>query len=218
MTKYLYLLTAGMLMFCAARAQLKKGESILLVYLYIQQEDNNYSTSIPGKFTSFNLGPSFGVAVSDNLMVGGTFSYGYSKAVTTNGVDPSYTLNGRTYGPGFFIRRYREVSRKFSVFMEADLDALFTRQKGSYEGANSLIVDAKGYIIIGGLAAGIAYRLARHWWLETGFRNLLFTSYTHNKDDGTNSPDPQRYNTMTVGTNLNNALNNFVIGCRYILN
>ena len=216
MKKYFYLLTAGLLLFFTGRAQIKKGELLLGGNLGFQKQDNdpvapNYSNAT---FTS--VAPSFGKAIGDNLVAGVSLSYGYSKMVQSDGYNPLYTLNQRNYGLVFFIRRYMDLGHNFSLFVEGDLGGIYLRQKGSYEGTNGLYVNSKGYNISASLAAGITYRLTHRWMVETGFQNLGYAIYSHSKQEGS-SQSFQKYNGVSLGTNLNRALNNFTIGCRYVL-
>jgi hypothetical protein len=136
--------------------------------------------------------------------------------VQADSYNPLYTLNYRVYGLSFFVRRYKDLGNSFSLFVEGALGGTYIPQKGRYEGADVLYVDSKGYSIDASLSGGIAYSLTRRWMVETGFQNLAYASYGHDKSNGA-SQVPEKYNSFGLGTNLNRALNNFTIGCRYIL-
>jgi len=218
MNKYFYLLAAGLLLVYTGRAQVKKGESLLGGNLYFQKVDNNPVTPNNSNATTTIVAPSIGKAMADNLVVGVSPFYGYSKWVEADGSNPLYTLKQWSYGLTFFVRRYKDLGHNFSIFAEGDLSGDYSRQKGSYEGANSLFVDSKGYSASASLNGGIAYRLTRRWMVETGFRSLAYAAYTHSEEDGSITQGLQKYKSFHLGTNLNNALNNFSIGCRYMLN
>jgi len=217
MKKYFYLLAAGLLLFFTGRAQIKKGELLLGGNLGFQKQDNSPIEPNYSDVTFISVAPSIGKAIRDNLVAGVSLSYGYSKMVEADNYNPLYTLNLRNYGLSFFVRRYKDLGHNFSFFVEGALGGIYTRQKGSYEGAGFLYVDSKGYTINASLAGGIAYSLTRRWMVETGFQSLAYASYGHSRSNGT-SQGSQKYNSFGLGTNLNRALNNFTIGCRYILN
>ena len=217
MKKYFYLLAAGLLLFFTGRAQIKKGEFLLGGNLGFQKQDNspiepNYSDA-----TFISVGPSFGKAIRDNLVAGVSLRYGYSKMVQADNYNPLYTLNQRNYGLSLFVRRYKNLGHNFSLFVEGALGGTYIRQKGRYEGADFLYVDSKGYSIDASLAGGIAYTLTRRWMVETGLQSVAYASYGHSSSNGT-SQGFRKYNSFGLGTNLNRALNNFTIGCRYLLN
>lgn len=217
MKKYFYLLAAGLLLFFAGRAQIKKGELLLGGNLGFQKQDNSPVAPNYSDATFISVVPSFGKAIRDNLVVGVNLTYGYTKLVQSDGFNPQYTLKYWNYGLVFFIRRYKDLGHNFSIFLEGDLGGGYILQKGSFEGSNGLYVDMKGYNISTGLSGGIAYNITHRWQVETGFRDLAYASYGHDKQNGS-MPSLRKDDGIMVGTNLNRALNNFSIGCRYILN
>ncbi|HVU57074.1 MAG TPA: hypothetical protein VHD83_18560 [Puia sp.] len=220
MKKYFYLLAAGLLLLCTGRAQIKKGESLLGGSVGFMRQDYNAISPGNGNATYVNVQPSFGKAIKDNLVVGVNLYYSYSKLVEPSDATPIYTVKQPGYGLGFFVRGYKDLGRSFSMFLEGDLGGMYSLAKGSYEGVNELSVDNKGYSINASLSAGIAYHITPRWMVETGFQNLAYINYGHTKYGGTITSvgGRQKESSFSLGTNLNKELNNFAIGCRYILN
>jgi len=213
--KYFYLLTAGLLLFCTVRAQIKKGEWLLGGDLSFQKQDNNPVAVNYPHTTYVTMAPSIGKAIGDNLVAGVILSYGYTKLVQDDGFNPLYTLKTSDYGAGFFVRRYRDLGSNFSLFLEGKLQGGYSLQKGRYEGSNADYIDSKGYFIYASMSAGVAYRITHRLMLETGFQDLGYAYFGHVKYNA--GVTEKKGNAFLLGTNLNRALGNFGIGCRYVL-
>jgi len=216
MNKYFYLLAAGLLVLGTSRAQIKKGESWLGGYVSFQKVDNNPVAPNYGTATIAFVSPSFGKAIRDNLLLGVSLTYGTYKTVQPND-SYTYTLKYSNYGVAFFLRRYKDLGRNFSLFLEGDLGGVYIPQKGSFEGSSGLYLDNKSYSINATLSGGIAYRIMHRWQLEAGFQSLAYAGFGHSREDGSVANN-RSLNSFNLGTNLNRALNNISIGCRYMLN
>jgi hypothetical protein len=218
MKKYFYLLTAGLLIFCTGRAQIKKGQVLLGGGLSFTDLDSKPVVLNHSSNTFFNVSPSFGKAVKDNLVVGAGLTYGNYKWKENDGNNPVYTLKEDVYSLYFFARHYWDLKHGFSIFLEEDLRGTYSDQNGIYAGVDAKYVDEKSYQIGASLYGGLAYRMTRRCLLETGFQNLAYAHFAHSRNNGVSTGGEEiKYNTYTIGTNLSNAFGSFIIGCRYIL-
>lgn len=217
MNKYFFLLAAGLLLFCAGRAQINKGDLLLGGALSFQQQNSDPIIPNHDKETTIGVIPSFGKAIRENLVVGINFSYVYARYREANGFPPLYTARGENYRLSFFVRGYKDLGHNFSIFLEGDLGPGYSWGKGNYEGSSQLVEDSRSWGVFAGLSGGVAYRLTHRWMLETGFQNLAYANYGQSNYKGTGIAAPWKANYFALGTGLGQPLNNFIIGCRYML-
>ncbi|HEY4208151.1 MAG TPA: hypothetical protein VGM31_15105 [Puia sp.] len=211
--KQISLLAAGLLFVCVVHAQIKKGDILLggNVNLSLQHAQPGGSDQV-NKSTSFSLTPSIGKAVSDGLVVGLNLTYSYYKT-KSNSMPVNVGIQD-TYGLGVFMRKYKTLGAGFSLFGEGDLGGQYMTSNGYVEGSPKPPAN-KSYAITAAFYPGIAYFISRHVQLETGIQNLAYVQYRHNKSGG--SPNEDRENSFDIATNLNQALQNFVVGVKWLL-
>lgn len=128
------------------------------------------------KQTQVNIAPSLGVAVNNNLVIGGALVYGYS---SSKDEEFENTLKINNYGAGFFVRRYKDIIPGVYVFAESNLLGLYQRQKGTNPGSSAPYLDEKSYTVTTGFYPGIAFNLGKEFLIEGGFQNLFFVQYAH---------------------------------------
>jgi hypothetical protein len=216
MNKYFYLLAASLLLFSTGRAQIKKGDWLLGGNLWFLKVDNDPVVASRSDATVRFISPSFGKAIGDNLVAGINLSFGYQKQVQQSANSPLYRDQYWNYYLAFFIRRYKDLGHNFSLFLEGDLGGAWGPEKGSFEGSNELYVDHSSYNISASLDGGLAYHLTHRWLLETGFQGLVYASYGQSWENGS-IQSFRKASGFRMWTNLNRALSNFSIGCRYVL-
>ncbi|HVW62122.1 MAG TPA: hypothetical protein VHC48_18860 [Puia sp.] len=210
-------LTVGIFIASIANAQINKGTALLGGNIQFGTTSSKAGgASSTNKETDINIAPSLGVAVKNNLVIGGTLVYGYSNKKDD---DPSYgnSLKTNNYGAGFFVRRYKDIIPGIYVFAEGNLLGLYQRQKGTNNADPSTpYLDAKGYTITTGFYPGIAFNLGKKFMIEGGFQNLFFMQYAHGSTKyGLNDT---KQNQFLIGTGLNStALAGFTVGFRFLL-
>ena len=212
MKKQFYLLTAGLLLACMAHAQLKKGDILLGGNVnFSKQTVNPVSANNPVDQTIFSFTPSVARAVKDDLLVGLNLTYTYSKMKSGA---PAYITAQDGYGLGVFVRKYKTLGAGFALFAEGDLGGMYQLSRSYPDGGTKPPAD-KSYSINAGFYPGIAYFISKHVQLETGLQNMGYIQYTHAKT-GQGVPEVKS-TTFAVGSSLNQALNNLVVGFKWIL-
>jgi hypothetical protein len=87
--------------------------------------------------------------------------------------------------------------------------------------SSGAVTDIKETNITLGFYPGISYAITNKVQLETGFQNLLFASYDHQKrtDQPQSGGTPSSYssNSISLATGLSNSFSGFVIGFRVLL-
>lgn len=223
MIKYFCLLAIGVLTFCTSRAQVvKKGEKLVGAYLQFGNE-NDKSTVPPDyyKLNTTNVNPSFGVAIKDNLELGGRLSYEFAHQDQANTVQPqSYTRKSNGYGLAVYLRRYKELGHGFAAYIEGDVTGGYFRDKASYGGTSGLYTDQKSWSAGVAVSGGITYRATHHWMLQAGYLELVGIGFGGARDKGQDvdmgvSPGKSSY--FGVNSNARSMLKNFAFGCIYIL-
>ncbi|MBN8855913.1 MAG: hypothetical protein BGO55_15725 [Sphingobacteriales bacterium 50-39] len=213
MKKQFYLLSAGLLLVCIAHAQLKKGDILLggNVNFYDAHSTTGGTNEI-NKQTSYSLMPSIGRAVKDGLVVGFSLTYSHNKYIT--GGTPRSVNVSDTYGLGVFARKYKILGAGFALFGEGSLGGQYTPANNYTEGYPKPPA-TKTYSILAGFYPGIAYFISPHVQLETGIQNLAYMQYQHANYG--QSPNATKSHYFQVGTNFSQALQNFVIGIKWVI-
>lgn len=233
MKKHFYfpsLFFAAGLVSLATQAQIKKGTILLggnlMFYTQKTTPDNplqDYHTTQ----TNLSLNPSVGIAVKDNLLKGFELSYSNKRdeqAYPQGNYFTSSKIYVNNYGAGFFLRRYKYLGGRFYIFMQGRLGGAYSTSKNEYKEQSkpATSTDIKGYNISLGFYPGVSYAITDWLQLETGFQNLVYAQYSHQKQtdqvltDGTVST--YKTNAFSLGTNLSNRLYGFVVGFRILLN
>ena len=160
--------------FCTliASAQITKGSKLLGGG--ISFGNNKSETSINKTTqTASSISLSAGVAVTQNLIVGGSVNYGHSESE----MNPSDHQETTNYGGGAFVRQYLPLGKSFYLYGQTDLNV------SSFEGAETRGTDyfseTNGWGININLAPGVAYALTNKFHLELGFYNLASIGYNN---------------------------------------
>ena len=196
------------------KAQVKKGAVVIGGNAGYARYELETEGNLPDKSTQkyFTVSPAVGVAIKDNLIFGADFIYGSSKGAQTNNSGQVI----KTRGAGLFVRKYLELGRRFYLFGQSKLGASYNTQ---HTDNGSTSYDNKGYSITFGIYPGISYQLNTSWQFEMGINDLIFTSYSHNKQiqkaNGTfiSESKSKSFNISTTAS----SLSNLVFGFRFFM-
>ncbi|HVU57075.1 MAG TPA: hypothetical protein VHD83_18565 [Puia sp.] len=211
MKKQFYLLTAGLLIVCVTHAQLKKGDILLGGNVnFITSTTSPASSNYTSNQTSYSISPNVARAVSDDLLVGLNLAYSHNK---TKVGAPATISTQDGFGLGVFLRKYKTLGAGFALFAEGDLGGMYTLSRNYTDGGTKPPA-GKVYTINAGFYPGIAYFVSKHVQLETGLTNLAYMQYSHSKSQ---EPVDVKSSSFSVGSGFNQALDNFVIGLKWVL-
>jgi hypothetical protein len=175
-------------------------------------DPNNYYQ----KATNINFSPSIGWAIKDNLVFGVSLVYGYQK-VTNVPADSVYAKT-QTYGAGVFLRKYKYLGSGFSLFAQGNLSFNYAKTD-NHNGSQNYQVSSSSTVGLG-FNPGVAYRINRHWQLETIFPNLGYINYNHSKQTYPQvPPSPGEHsssNLFSIGSSLS-GIYQFSVGVQYII-
>ncbi|MCP2029472.1 outer membrane protein [Flavobacterium sp. HSC-32F16] len=129
------------------------------------------------KTNSFEIEPSVGYFVSENIAIGGKLGY-----KTVKDVSDAFTV-------GAFGRYYFTPASQFSVFGQAGLD---------YTNAKDKVYDAKSNQFGANIGLGLSYFLSNHFAIEATWLGL---GYSVNDNGG---HDAEKTNNFSFGTDLRN--------------
>lgn len=159
----------------AIYAQISKGAVLLGGGIgYNSQENKQEGATIETKTSNFYVSPAIGIAVKENLIIGGDLSF--SSQMQENG---SNETNHKYYGAGIYMRRYLLIANRFYIFGQGRVGAnIFdgeTTQGTDYISTN------KGYNINVGIYPGVSFQVNKKLHLEAGFNNLVYLQYENGK-------------------------------------
>lgn len=173
--------TIMMAVLCAvastASAQLEKGKILMGGSAGFGIRENPGSSSF-SKSRYHNISPMVGYFVSDNLVVGAAFNYGFSK-------EKSYETKNTNYGISPFARYYLNISPSFKFFGE--LRAGIGKEKYTSSDSNDRIttlIRSNNYSAA--VAPGLTFLPAKRWSVDLRF-SLLNFNRNERKDDSPNS-------------------------------
>ncbi len=171
------------------------------------------------RYTTFSILPAAGIAIRENLFVGVSLGYAYSKNLYLNS-NPGYqdSVKANRYTYGIFVRKYKPLKYGFSIFLQGDFGGSNFTEKTigqnpqyKYKGT--------GFGINATLTPGISYSLTHRLQLESGFSNIVQVSYNQSKS--INNSSLQSYVTKSTGFNASASLSNFssqlYVGFRLLL-
>jgi Outer membrane protein beta-barrel domain len=207
MKKHLYLLLFFFAIAFCSQAQVSKGTVLLGgdIGFSSQKTDNPANNPPENKNTTFSVNPSIGRAIKDNLVAGIDLGYTYSKtSQTVNGT--SFYNKTNSFGLGIFLREYKPLGKGFSVFTQERIGGSYSKTTDNQSESSKMTGASLTFY------PGIAYNIGKRLQVETGFTNLISISYTHSTN-----PYGYKSDNFSAGTNLSNALDNFVVGCRLLL-
>lgn len=223
MKKHFYLLLFFFAIAYVSQAQIKKGDILLGGTLNFGTQKTTTDNNNPNpayKQTYFNITPSIGKAIKDNLLAGFDLSFTGSKSTQGSGTG-SYTNKQYNYGAGVFLRQYKPLGSGFAIFMQTRLGGSYNTQKNQMDGAPYPYNNIKGYSFDLSFYPGIAYAITKRVQLETGFANLVDVNYAHSKNTITTGANNDvlstaRSNNFAISTSLNNNFG-FAVGIKVLL-
>ena len=204
--------------FCNVHAQVSKGSIFLGGNInFMSQKINSLIPNVTSTSNSvFNFSPAMGKAIKDNMVVGIDLDYAYSKVDQGTG---SYVQTNNGFGAGVFLRRYVALGKGFYVFGQGRFGAMYNSGKIDQGQPTATSDNIKGFSFNFGFYPGISYQVSKRLQLETGFNNLAYISFQHNKDTQTAVGGPvteAKTNSFSIGTSLDN-LAAFTLGFRVLL-
>ncbi len=189
-------------------AQINKGAVLIGGNLgFYTQKNEPYNS----KSNSFNISPSVGKVIKDNLVVGIDFSfYGNS----THSLDNLYWTKINSYGGGIFARKYMVLGKKIYLFGQGNISGSYFTENALSNNQGS---DGSGYSVNLGIYPGMSYAVTNKILLEAGLFNLFGIGYSSRKTNYDNNPVVAKSRSFGASTSLNAGypLN---IGMRILLN
>ncbi len=211
--KFSTLLIGSMVTGLLSQAQIKKGSVLLGGDIGVSTQKTTIN-NVEQKFTAFAIGPAFGKAISDNLILGADLRYSYAK----QGSAPLEYKN-QTFGGGIFLRRYWPIVNRLYFFGQGRLGGYYSKTDNPNSGIG-FDGERKGYSIGLGFYPGISFAVNDKIHLESGFNNLVSVNYSHEKEtQNLGGATPQRVtktSSFNMGANLNNGTA-FTVGMRVLL-
>lgn len=202
----------------SAHAQIAK-KSVLLggdLGFATQKTDESIVTDDKRKLNSFFISPTIGIAIKENLVVGGSINY---RTQTDKSEALDYRNKYDGYGAGVFVRRYKPIGKSgFYVFGQAGLGVQQTKQEIKDLGTS--VIERNTITSIAANAfPGISFAVSRKFHLESGFNNLITISYAGEKREQGTAGNMNTYKSSGFGltTSLSNAQSAFYVGFRVLL-
>ncbi len=177
MQKNLYLVIVFIFAGFIANAQITKG-SLLLggnISFNTQNQAQPQGNPLTPQSSVFIISPSIGKAIKDNLVAGFGLTWEHAQSSQDDGSGTITKFKTDTYGLGFFLREYRPLSSRFSLFIQEGLGGNINTS-----GAQDT-TSYRQYGVNLGLNPGIAYLASRKIQLEIAFQDLFSIDYQHYK-------------------------------------
>jgi hypothetical protein len=152
---------------------------------YNQSQADTLSSSKPstrGSSGYFNLSPSFGKAIKENVVFGYLVSVGYSHSKNEDlRLDETGKSNGYTVGGGIFLERYFPLSKviSFSASMPLQLSYSWYDNQLFQNGTLSGTDKNKYYGASIGLYPSLNYLLNKRFILQLTLNNFVSLGYRH---------------------------------------
>jgi hypothetical protein len=191
------------------RAQINKGATWLGGQLGYSQSSNKLAASpTKNKSWGFTFNPAIGKAIKDNLVVGASANYQYSRGKSGSTTTSKFSA----YGGGVFIRKYIPVVSQLYLFGDARVYANRSIEKTYSSGA-----EGKNKLWDIGISAtpGLAYAVTKSIQIETGISSLFSVRY-QKRDSNQNYIDGKS-NAFNAGVLLDSQ-NPIYIGFRFLIN
>lgn len=199
----------------SAQTNIPKGSLLLggdISFGTTHYEDINSRTS---NSYGFNISPSIGVAIKENLFAGLSLGVGLVKNAFNNGpyIDSS-KLN--TYSYGVFIRKYKPLKNNFNIFLQGNLYGF--NAKKEYYSLSSNTESQKDLGLGFSLTPGISYAINSKLQLEAGLNSILGIGYGQSRySDNLSSGRIVKHSTFNAYTSLNNFSSQLYFGFRLLL-
>lgn len=217
--KLLLLAVMGMLACSYANAQIKKGSVLLGGSVGFGRSQTEVKTiyaesSYKSDSRYFYALPALGIAIHDNLVLGGDLRYENGKQSYTS----TTSQKGKTtsYGAGAFIRKYWKVADKLYLFGNGGLGYRYLDNYRPYENpANS--IQEKSHNINLSFYPGVSFAITRRVHLESSLPDMFNIGYTSatERNKATGQKISSR-NSFGIGSSLSNT-SSFAVGVKFIL-
>lgn len=139
----------------------------------------NNNESGPNYYNTGNVGlfPSFGWAMKNNLVFGVQGSAGFSRSQTSYNVSDKRTVTSFSFGPGIYIRKYKELRDRFGLYFNHGVNANYgtTKEKLSSSPGTKYEFWGGSY----SFSPGVFYKFSEHFFGEANIGGL-FASYSSN--------------------------------------
>lgn len=199
------------------QAQITKGSKLLGGNLSFGQSklDSDIAQS-EIKSSTFNISPSIGIAVKENLIAGVNIGYstGKQKQVSSNLTVLDAKITG--FVAGVFIRKYKQLAKSnFYLFGEGALDYSNMKEERKEQMPDQFTT--KTHSVSLSVKPGVSYAVNNRLHLELGLNNLFNAGYTATKQSNNQNDNTVKQNSFGVSTNITNISNNISVGVRFLL-
>lgn len=212
MVKLFTLIAIAVFTFTSISAQITKGSVLLGGGIgYSKQENKQEGSTIESKTSNFYISPAMGIAIKENLIVGGDLAF--SSQMQENG---SNETTNKYFGAGIYMRKYLPIANRFYIFGQGRIGAnIFD---GETIQGTDYISTIKGYNVNAGFYPGISFQVNKKLHLETGFNNLVFVQYENGKIKAQSLGNVSKATSksFTVNSSLNN-MSGLYVGFRLLL-
>lgn len=193
-----------------SQAQIKKGAVLVGGSVGVSTSKTEGPGSTDTKSYNVNFSPMVGIAVKENLVVGGQLFFGTGKN------DGGLTeIDNKMYGAGVFLRKYKPLGKGFYLIGQGSLSAI--QQKSEVDNTITPATDQtdKQFVVSAGISPAVSYAVNNKLQLEIGLTDLVYVNYSNRKIENNNGTE--KTNGFALGSNLfnNTALN---IGVRFFFN
>lgn len=195
-------------------AQITKGSKLIGGNLsFGSSKGESNSQQYETKSSYFDIEPSFGIAVKENLVIGGYIGYRISNNKTISETSESNTKTN-TYSAGAFVRKYKQLGKSdFYLFGQASL--YFYNWTEKVEAQNTQQSDRRRQEVGVNIRPGVSYAVNKRLHLELGMHNLLSAGFSYAKD--VNGPTDYRSKGVFLNSDITNMANSLSFGVRLLL-
>lgn len=204
----------------ASQAQIAKGTSLVggSISFSSEKQENSNGTDVT-KNQGFGLSPSYGMAIRQNLVVGGDLYFSNTTNKITHTLYGGSNMQNNAYGLGVFARQYRNLGKSgFYLFLQSRLGADLTSGKYTYTHPNNTQPrKSSGYNIGVSVYPGISYAVTQRFHIETGLNDLVYARYSGIKttNTGTNAQVTNKSSNFNIGASLGSTIQ-WSIGFRFL--
>lgn len=201
--------------FSTIHAQVSKGAIFLGGNLSFGTQKVNGAGNTPYlKQNVYSVSPAFGKVIRENLVLGFDAGISFSKSEY---ITSSFKNETKAYTAGVFLRQYRPLGKGFYLFLQERLGY----QHEDYENTNTFN-PGNDYVrnTVGlNVNPGLSYAINKKLHIETGFNNLFYLRYSHEKGNNYNNSSgaPYKANNFDAGVDLS-GFSSLYFGFRLLLN
>ncbi|NML20380.1 hypothetical protein HHL16_05820 [Pseudoflavitalea sp. G-6-1-2] len=198
-----------------AQAQIKEGSVLLGGSLGYSRSE---STSVTGNREKtinrlITAAPSVGIAIKDNLVVGGDLSYDNRKITYKN--SNLRTPDSDAYGAGVFIRKYWGIANRLYLFGNGRLGYRYAKE-GLTNNEAFPEIQSKEHRVSLSFFPGVSFAVSKKVHLESTFMNLLTIDYINTRVRENNGNKISSKSAFDFNSSFNNAAS-FTVGFKLLL-